>query len=92
MFLLLLSDGRHFKSAYGKDFVDFLVTSVDQLMLGLEKTESDRLVLHQNVSASLQGQIQLIRSHQAVQDRRINFALAREAEAADGRLNDGLVF
>ena len=49
-------------------------------MAGLEKPEADRLVSHQNTAASLQGQIQLIRSHQAVQDRRINYALAQEAE------------
>ena len=41
-------------------------------------------------SKSLTGQIDLIRSHQSCQDRRINFALAREAEEADGRANDRL--
>ena len=73
-------DGRPFKTVYGKDFVDALITNTNQLMAGLEKPEADRLVSHQNTAASLQGQIQLIRSHQAVQDRRINYALAQEAE------------
>ena len=84
-------DGRHFKSVYGKGLVDFLVTSCDQMTSEIERSEGDRLAAHQNTSASLQGQISLIRSHQAVQDRRINFALAREAEEADGRVNDRFV-
>ena len=60
-------------------------------MSELERTPDDRLALQQNASTSLQGQLCLLRSHQAVQDRRINFALAREAEEADGRINERLV-
>ena len=67
------------------------MNSCDQLMSELEKSDGERLAAHQNTSASLQGQICLIRSHQAVQDRRINFALAREAEEADGRINERFV-
>ena len=71
--------------------VDSLMISSDQVMSELEKTPDDRLALQKNASTSLQGQISLLRSHQAVQDRRINFALAREAEEADGRVNERLV-
>ena len=81
-------DGRHFKAVYGKDLVDSLVTSCDQLVSELDKSEGDQLAAHQNTSTTLQGQISLLRSHQAVQDTRINFALAREAEEADGRINE----
>ena len=81
-------DGRHFKAVYGKDLVDSLVTGSDQIMAEFDKSESDQLATHQNVASSLQGQISLIRSHQAHQDRRINFALAREAEETDGRINE----
>ena len=54
----------------------------------LEKDVGDQLASHQNRSATLQGQIDLIRSHQVVQDKRINSALAREAEESDGRMNE----
>lgn len=81
-------EGRHFKAAYGKDLVDSLVINSDRLMSELEKKPYDHLASHQNTSTSLQGQISLLRSHQAVQDHRINFALAREAEEADGRVNE----
>ena len=68
--------------------VDSLIVSSDQLVSELERSTPDRLVNHQNKSAALQGQIDLLRSHQADQDRRINFAVAREAEEADGRNNE----
>ena len=86
-----LSDGRHFKPVYGKDFVESLISSADQLASELEKTPEDRLSLQQNKSACLQGQIDLLRSHQASQDLRINCALAREAEESDGRMNERFV-
>ena len=82
------ADGRHFKPVYGKDLVDFLVTSAGQLSSELEKAAGDQLASHQNRATGLQGQIDLIRSHQLSQDLRINFAVAREAEDADGRLNE----
>ena len=58
----------------------------------LEKSVGDQLASSQNKVTSLQGQIDLLRSHQVVQDQRIGFALAREAEEADGRLNERLFF
>ena len=58
----------------------------------LEKSVGDQLASNQNKVTSLQGQIDLIRSHQVVQDQRIGFALAREAEEADGRLNERFIF
>ena len=91
VFFLFSLDGRHFKAVYGKDMVNSLMISSDQVMSELERTPDDRLALQKNASTSLQGQISLLRSHQAVQDRRINFALAREAEEADGRVNERLV-
>ena len=68
--------------------VDALITSADQLSSELERSEPERLASQQNRAATLQGQIDLIRTHQVRQDRRINFALAREAEEADGRINE----
>ena len=62
--------------------------SSDQLMAELEKSAPERFSSHQNVSVAIQGQIDLIRTHQANQDRRISYALAREAEEADGRSNE----
>ena len=89
--LLFFLDGRHFKSAYGKDFVEALVTASDSLMSELEKDTPDRLATQMNQATSLQGQIDLIKSHQASQDRLINCALAREAEESDARINERFV-
>ena len=68
--------------------MDTLITNSDQLMAELEKSAPERLSSHQNAAVAIQGQINLIRSHQANQDRRISYALAREAEEADGRSNE----
>ena len=86
---LLFSDGRHFKSAYGKELVEALIFNADQLTSELEKSEGERLAAQQNKAVTLQGQIDLIQAHQVKQDQRINFALAREAEEADARSNEG---
>ena len=86
--MLFIPDGRHFKSAYGKDFVEALVSSSDELMVELDKETPDRLSAQLNQTQSLQGQIDLLKSHQASQERRINFALAREAEGHDVRINE----
>ena len=85
------SDGRHFKPVYGKDYVDSLLASADQVMAGLERSAGDQLSSHQNRSTCLQGQIDLIRSPQVAQDQRISYAVAREAEVSDGRLNERLI-
>ena len=82
------ADGRHFKAIYGKDLVESLLSSSDAILSEIERPVGDRLSLQQNQTSSLQGQIDLLRSHQAVQDQRISFALAREAEEADRRINE----
>ena len=57
--------------------VDALISNADLVMADLEKSVEDRLVSGRNQSTSLQGQIDLLRSHQAIQDRRINFAFCK---------------
>ena len=74
---------------YGKDFVESLINSSDLLMAEREKSTDDQFASQRNQSTSLQGQITLLRSHQVRQDQRINFAMAREAEEADARSNEG---
>lgn len=69
-----------------------MINSSDAIMSELEQSPEDRLSLHQNRSTTLQGQIDLVKSHQVLQDLKINYALAREAEEADGRLNDRFVY
>lgn len=83
-----LIDGRHFKTVYGKDLVDGLISHSDSMMEEFEKSVGDQLATGQNKVTSLQGQLDLLRSHQATQDRRINYSIARSAEEADGRVNE----
>ena len=71
--------------------VDSLISESDRIMAELERSTPDRLASHQNQASALQGQIDLIKSHQAAQDRRIDYAVAREAEEADGRSNERFV-
>ena len=87
----LFPDGRHFKAVYGKDLVESLLSASDSLMVEREKSVDDQLCSQRNSSATLQGQINLLRSHQAHQDRRLNYSVAREAEDADGRANERFV-
>ena len=83
-----MSDGRHFKAVYGKDLVDGLISHSDAMMEEFEKSVGDQLATGQNKVTSLQGQLDLLRSHQATQDRCINYSIARSAEEADGRVNE----
>lgn len=76
---------------YGKDFVESLLNHSDLLMAEREKSAEDQLVSQRNQTSSLQGQITLLQSHQIKQDQRISFALAREADIADARSNEGFV-
>ena len=64
------------------------MTAADQVMAELERSTPDRLSSQQNTVRALQGQIDLIKTHQACQDRRISYAVAREAEEVDGRSNE----
>ena len=91
LFVGFFPDGRHFKSVYGKDFVESLFTGTEVLLGELEKTAGEQFVSGQNRATSMQGQIDLLRSHQATQDLKINCAIAREAEDSDGRLNERFV-
>ena len=68
--------------------MDSLINGADMLSAEREKSSDDQLATQRNQSTSLQGQINLLRSHQVRQEQRINFALAREAEEADGRSNN----
>ena len=68
--------------------MDSLVSSADQICSELERSEQDQLSAHQNKASALQGQIDLLKSHQAFQDLRLNFALAREAEEREARSNE----
>ena len=77
---------------YGKDLVDGLISHSDAMMEEFEKSVGDQLSSGQNRATSLQGQIDLLRSHQVSQDQRINFAVAREAEEIDGRSNERFLY
>ena len=86
--IFIFPDGRHFKAVYGKDLLEFLINSSDAVLAELEQTPDERLSLHQNKAATLQGQIDLLKSHQLTQDLRLNYTTARQAEESDGRINE----
>ena len=72
--------------------MEALLTGSERVVAELEKSTPDRLVTQHNQVVSLQGQIDLIRSCQEDQGRQIHFAMAREAEEADSRVNERFHF
>ena len=67
------------------------MNGADSILSELDRSTPDRLSTQLNQTTSLQGQIDLIRSHQASQDLLINCAIARESEESDGRINERFV-
>ena len=85
------SDGRHFKQAYGKDYLDHLFSGSEAGMRKLSEDMDDRLARDSNLITSLQGRVDLLRRDHARSEQRINVVVARAAEEADAVVNERLV-
>ena len=82
------SDGRHFKQANGKDYVDHLFCSSETVMRQLSEDMDDRMARSINRTTAVEGRVDLIRRDQARSDQRINVVVARAAEEADALANE----
>ena len=81
------ADGRHFKQAYGKDYLDHLISESELGMRKLSEDMDDRMVREANLVTSVNGRVDLLRRDQVRSEQRINVIVARAAEEADARVN-----
>ena len=85
------SDGRHFKQAYGKDYLDHLIGGSEQGMRQLHEDMDDRWAREANRATAIQGRVDLLRRDHVRTEQRINVVVARAAEEADALMNERLV-
>ena len=85
------ADGRHFKQAYGKDYIDHLFSSSESIMRQFSEDMDDRMAREVNRASAVEGRVDLLRRDQARSDQRINVVVARAAEEADALVNERLV-
>lgn len=81
-------DGRHFKSAYGKDYIDHLISASESVMASLNADLDDRHAVGVNRVTAVEGQVVLLHRDQVRSEHRINVVVARAAELADTQTNE----
>ena len=81
-------DGRHFKSAYGKDYIDHLFTSAEAGMKEVSADTDVRLSRDETRLTITEGRVDLVRRDQVLCNQRINVVVARAAEEADAIWNE----
>ena len=81
-------DGKHFKAAYGKDFLDHLISRSDEAFARIGQDMDDRMAFEDNKVVAIEGRVDLLRRDQFRSDQRINVVVARSAEEADGHVNE----
>ena len=81
-------DGRHFKSAYGKDYLDHLLASAEANMKLILADADDRVSRTESRLTVVEGRVDLVRHDNITADQRINVVVARAAEEADAIWNE----
>ena len=84
-------DGRHFKAAYGKDYLDHLFGSAESRMKMISADSEDRLARGESRITVVESRIDLIQQSDVKTDQRINVVVARTAEEADAVWNEKFV-
>ena len=85
-------DGRHLKTAFGKDYIDRLLYNCDQQMVRLSLDAEARLAGSESRVTVTENRIDLVRRDLGRTDQRVNVVVARAAEDGDAILNEKYVF
>ena len=81
-------DGRHFKSAYGKDHLDHLLDSAEAGMRLVDLDMEERISRGENRLTVVENRVDLVRLDHIHTEQRINVVVARAAEEADAIWNE----
>ena len=81
-------DGRHFKTAFGKDFIDHLFACAESGMIQVDLDADVRLVSEANRLTTVEGRVNLVRRDLHRSNQRVDFVVARAAEDGDAILNE----
>ena len=85
-------DGRNLMSAFGKDYIDHLISSSDTGMVQVSLDTDVRMSGSDNRLAVVEGRVDLVRHDMASSSQRLDVVVARAAEDTDASLNDKLVY
>ena len=81
-------DGRHLKTAFGKDFIDHLLDHSESGMVQVSLDADVRAASSENRLALVEGRVDLVRHDMAGSHHRVDVVVARAAEDTDSVLND----
>ena len=81
-------DGRHFKAAYGKDYVDHLLSSAESQMRMISADVDERMARGEDRMTLVESRVELLQQDDVRAEQRINVVVARAAEDADAVWND----
>ena len=81
-------DGRHLKTAFGKDYFDRLLAHADQGMVRVSLDAEDRLAESSNRVTVVENRVDLVRRDLGRTEQRLNVVVARAAEDGDAILNE----
>ena len=81
-------DGRHFKQAYGKDFLDHLLDSAEAGLKSVSEDVDVRMSSGESRLTIVESRVDLVRRDHIRADQRLNVVVARAAEEADAIWNE----
>ena len=80
-------DGRHYKSANGKDYLDSLLAQADSGMIRVSLDADVRASEADNRLTVVESRVDLVQQDLSGHSNRLNVVVARAAEESDAALN-----
>ena len=81
-------DGRNLKTFVGKDYLDQLLASADQMMLRISLDADERLAEADNRITLVENRVDLVRRDLGRYDHRLDVVVARASEEGDAIENE----
>ena len=81
-------DGRHFRTAFGKDYIDNLLAQCEEGMIRISLDFDVRQDQAENRLAAVEGHVAILRRDLTASDGRVDVVVARAAEDGDAVIND----
>ena len=81
-------DGRHLKTAFGKDYLDHLIHSAKAGMIRVSLDADERCAMADNRLTAVEGRVDLVQRDLGRSDQRLDVVVARAAEDGDSIVNE----